>query len=102
MAKHISVAEVSELAPGEMKWVMANGQRLLLANVAGTFHAISDQCGHERASLSAGRLEGHIVRCPRHFARFDVRTGQLISGPLSSDVLVYSLKVEDGTVYVVV
>ena len=100
MAKFVSVAEVSELAPGEMKWVLADGQRLLLANVGGTFHAISDQCGHERASLTSGQLDGHVVRCPRHFARFDVRTGQLISGPLSSDVLVYQLKVEDGVVYV--
>ena len=81
MAGFVRVAQVSELAPGEMKWVVANRQRLLLANVGGTFYAISDQCGHERASLSQGRLDGQEVECPRHYAKFDVRTGKLTSGP---------------------
>ena len=99
MTKFVAVARVCELAPGEMKWVVADRQRVLLANVAGTFYAISDQCGHERASLVQGRLYGHLVECPRHFATFDVRTGQFVSGPLSEDVLAYELKVEGDTVY---
>ena len=100
MAGFVRVAQVSELAPGEMKWVVANRQRLLLANVGGTFYAISDQCGHERASLSQGRLDGQEVECPRHYAKFDVRTGKLISGPLSQDVPSYELRVERHIVYV--
>jgi len=100
MSKFVDVAQVSDLAPGEMKWVVADGQRLLLANVDGALYAISDQCGHERASLSRGKLDGHMVECPRHFATFDIRTGRLISGPLSEDVVVYKLKVEGDTVYV--
>ena len=100
MSKFVDVARVSDLAPGEMKWVAADGQRLLLANVDGALYAISDQCGHERASLSRGKLDGHMVECPRHFATFDIRTGRLISGPLSEDVVVYKLKVEGDTVYV--
>lgn len=100
MAELVRVALVSELAPGQMKWVAADRRRLLLANVDGTFYALSDQCGHERASLARGRLDGYAVECPRHFARFDVRTGDLISGPVSENVPVYPLTVEDGVVYV--
>ncbi len=100
MAGFVRVAQASELAPGQMKWVVADGRRLLLANVEGTFYALSDQCGHERASLSRGRLDGHVVECPRHFARFDVRTGDLISGPISENVPAYRVMVEDDVIYV--
>jgi len=63
-----------------MKMVVADRERLLLVNMAGLFYAISDECGHDWAPLSRGKLEGYVVVCPRHFARYDVRTGQLLSG----------------------
>jgi len=65
-----------------MKMVVADRERLLLVNMAGTFYVISDACGHDWAPLSRGKLDGHVVVCPRHFARYDVRTGQLLSGPV--------------------
>lgn len=81
MSEFVAVAKVSELEPGHMKRVMLNGQRVLLANVDGAFYALRDQCGHQKAALSKGKLEGHVVECPLHFARFDVRTGKIVSGP---------------------
>jgi 3-phenylpropionate/trans-cinnamate dioxygenase ferredoxin subunit len=50
--------------------------------------------------LSKGTLEGHVVECPLHFATFDVRTGELLSGPTAADVPTYEVQVSDGTVYV--
>src|SRR5262245_49227227 len=75
------MARVSELAPGEMKRVVVAGQRVLLANVDGAFHALRDRCGHQNAPLSKGKLAGDVVECPLHFARFDVRTGKALSSP---------------------
>jgi 3-phenylpropionate/trans-cinnamate dioxygenase ferredoxin subunit len=100
MSQFLPVAKVSELSPGQMKMVVADLERVLLVNMAGTFYAISDECGHDCASLSRGKLEGHVVVCPRHFARYDVRTGQLVSGPLADDVSVYEVRLEEDTVYV--
>ena len=77
MSRFVPVAQVSELAPGQMKMVVADQERLLLVNMAGTFYVISDACGHDWAPLSRGKLEGHVVICPRHFARYDVRTGHV-------------------------
>ena len=74
--------------------------RVLLANVAGIFYALSDVCGHQRAPLSRGRLVGHEVECPLHFARFDVCTGKLLSGPVATDVPVYEVQVKEDTVYI--
>ena len=95
----VAVARVSELAPGEMKFVAIERERIVLANVAGSFYALRDVCGHRNAPLSRGRLEGHMIECPLHFAQFDVRTGKLIDGPVSADIPVYEVRVEDGAVY---
>ena len=100
MSGFVAVARVPELSPGQMKWVVAGRERLLLANVDGSFYALSDECGHQRASLSKGILEGYAVECPLHFARFDVRTGCLISGPSAQDIQVYVVRVEADMVYV--
>jgi len=100
MPGFIPVSKVADLRPGHMKWVTVHRERVLLVNVEGTFYALSDACGHQRAPLSRGRLEGHVVECPLHFARFDVRTGQLLHGPVAENVAVYEVCVDGDTVYV--
>ena len=96
----VAVGKASDLAPGRMTWVAVERERVLLVNVAGVFYALSDACGHQRAPLSRGRLEGHVVECPWHFARFDVRTGRLVSGPVAEDVPIHEVRVDGDIVYV--
>ncbi len=95
----IAVAKTDELAPGEMKLVAVERERIVLAHVEGHFHALRDVCGHRNAPLSRGKLDGCIVECPLHFAQFDIRTGKYVDGPYSADVQAYEVRVEDGTVY---
>lgn len=92
--------KTGELPPGEMKWVAVDRRRLLVANVDGQFYALDDSCGHQRVPLSTGTLEGHIVECPLHFARYDVRTGLLVDGPVAENVRAYEVRVDGDTVYV--
>ena len=96
----VPVAKTTDLLPGQMKWVAVNGERRVLANVEGTFYAISDVCGHRNAPLSRGKLEGYLIECPLHFAQFDVRTGELVNGPVSTAVAVYQVRVDGETVYI--
>ena len=96
----VPVAKASELSPGQMKWVAVNGDRRVLANVEGTYYAISDVCGHRNAPLSRGKLDGYLIECPLHFAQFDVRTGELVNGPVSTAVPTYQVFVEEDTVYI--
>jgi nitrite reductase/ring-hydroxylating ferredoxin subunit len=96
----VPVAKVSDLPPGGMIRIAVEGDRRLLAHVDGKFYAMSDVCGHRNAPLSRGRLDGHIVECPLHFAQFDVRTGKLVDGPVSADVPVFEVRVEGDTVLV--
>ena len=98
--EYIPVAKTTDLLPGQMKWVAVHGERRVLANVEGTFYAISDVCGHRNAPLSRGKLEGYLIECPLHFAQFDVRTGELVNGPVSTAVAVYQVRVDGETVYI--
>ena len=96
----VAVARVSEVSAGEMKFAAVDGQRIVLANVEGRFYALRDVCGHRNAPLSRGRLVGHLIECPLHFALFDMRTGKLVDGPISTDVPAYEVRVESDTVYI--
>ena len=96
----VPVARASELSPGAMRWVALDRERVLIANVGGVFYALQDACGHRRAPLSKGTLEGHVIECPLHFAQFDVRTGKPLSGPVAADVPTYEVQVDGDTVYV--
>src|SRR6202047_5445068 len=96
----VPVDSIADIPPDGMKCVAVERARVLLAHVDGRFYAISDICGHRNAPLSRGRLAGHIVECPLHFAQFDVRTGKLVDGPIAADVPVYEVLVEGDTVFV--
>ena len=95
----VAVANVADLAPGQMKWVAVDRVRIVLANVDGQFHAIRDVCGHQNAPLSRGKLNGCMIECPLHFAVFDIRTGKFVDGPASADVAIYEVRVDGDTVY---
>ena len=96
----VAVAGKSEVPSGQMKWVAVDGERRVLANVGGAYYAVSDVCGHRNAPLSRGKLQGFLIECPLHYAQFDVRTGELVNGPVSTAIATYEVRVEGDTVYV--
>ncbi len=81
MSNFLKVAVRSELPPGGKKLVDLDGRSIALFNVGGEFYAIDDVCTHDGGPLAEGELEGAEIRCPRHGARFDVRTGQALGFP---------------------
>ena len=68
----------ADLAPGAMKGVEVEGQKLLLANVAGTFYAIQRKCPHMGFDLCKGTLHDGQVTCRMHGATFDLKTGEAV------------------------
>jgi nitrite reductase/ring-hydroxylating ferredoxin subunit len=78
---YITAAEKSEIPAGKMKKVTLQGKAVLLANVNGNYYAIEGKCTHMGGDLSQGSLQGSIVTCPKHGAKFDVTTGKVISPP---------------------
>jgi nitrite reductase/ring-hydroxylating ferredoxin subunit len=100
MAEFVPVGKLTDLQPGQMKWVAVDRERVLLVNVDGRYYALDDRCGHRWAPLSRGTLRGHVVECPLHFACFDVRTGALLSGPAATNVQTYEIRIEGETLWV--
>lgn len=100
MAQFHKIAGVDEVSPGEVKQYRVEERPVALCNVDGEFHAFEDVCTHQFAYLSEGGLEGDRIKCPRHGALFDVRTGEAKSLPALKPVPKHEVKVEDGHVYV--
>jgi 3-phenylpropionate/trans-cinnamate dioxygenase ferredoxin component len=100
MSEFIRVARASEIPPGTMRRVGVAGRAVALVNLGGEFYAIDDRCTHEESSLSAGTLSGEVVACPKHGARFDVKTGRVLSLPAVRSVDTYPVRVEGDDVLV--
>lgn len=93
MSEAIRIASVAAIPPGSRTLIEALGKRIAVFNVGGRFHAIDDTCSHEGGPLSKGTLEGTVVTCPWHGARFDVTTGAVLSAPARRPVGSYPVRV---------
>ena len=96
----VKVAKVGEVAPGEMTMVKLDRDKILLANVAGTFYAINNMCSHKMGRLAKGRLDDIEVVCPFHQARFSVVTGEALSSPARKSVRTYEVRISDDDVLI--
>jgi naphthalene 1,2-dioxygenase ferredoxin component len=76
------------------------GHQVAFFAVEGQYYATSDKCTHGRASLSQGYLEGHLIECPLHQGRFDVRTGAAVSLPCKVNLRTFPVQVVEGFVYI--
>lgn len=100
MAERITIAEDGAPAPGKVQVVEVSGRRLALCNVEGELYLIDDLCTHDGGPLDQGELIGAEIECPRHGARFDVRTGRVRRLPAIIPIKTYPVTVEDGQVFV--
>lgn len=90
----------SDLQPGDMHRHEGGPEPVLLCNVDGEFFAVQDTCTHGEWALSDGYLEGDVVECSLHFAKFCVRTGKVKAIPACKALRVFPVKVEDDSVLV--
>jgi 3-phenylpropionate/trans-cinnamate dioxygenase ferredoxin subunit len=100
----VDVCPIEELPPGTMKLVHAGLVSLGVYHVDGELYALEDRCSHDDGPLVEGDWdpEDGVVVCPRHGARFDLRTGRPLSLPAVLPVETYPVRVEDGIVKVTV
>ena len=100
MRAFVKVAHMDSIAPGELLRVEVAGRLVCLANVDGAIYAVDDDCTHISGPLDQGELEGCILTCPLHLARFDVCTGKVLRGPAREDLPTYAVHIEGGDIYV--
>lgn len=99
-SQFVKVCEVSEITPGAVRVFEAHGKRLAICNENGSVFAIDDRCTHDNGPLGEGELVDGEIECPRHGARFDIRTGKAMCLPAVGAVCTYPVEVRDGEVWV--
>jgi 3-phenylpropionate/trans-cinnamate dioxygenase ferredoxin component len=100
MTDWVDVAAYADFPPGSVRSVDVDGAQVAVFNLGGTCYAIEDICTHDGGILTGGTVEDDVVVCPRHGARFCIRTGEVLSPPAYEDVAVYAVRVEAGVVQV--
>lgn len=100
MSDFVRVTRASDIPdPGQQ--VFEIDERLVvLVHTGGEFFCIDDVCTHDGGPLSSGLLCDHQLACPRHGARFDIRTGKALTMPATVDTVAHQVKVVDGDVYI--
>lgn len=94
MPEFVKVAKTDEVSPGQARLVDVGGREIALFNVAGSFHAIDNNCTHVGGPLCEGEINGVEVTCPWHGATFDVTTGQVLGPPAREPVSRYNVRFE--------
>jgi 3-phenylpropionate/trans-cinnamate dioxygenase ferredoxin subunit len=95
-----TIGRAADIPPGRVGVFQLDDREVAVCNVEGTFYAIDDLCTHDGGSLDQGELEGCEIECPRHGARFDVRSGAAVQLPAFEPVQTYEVRVDGDSIQV--
>jgi 3-phenylpropionate/trans-cinnamate dioxygenase ferredoxin subunit len=88
----IPVGEIDEVKVGERLFIEIDEKPIVILNIEGQLYAIADVCSHDDGPVGEGHLEGFEIICPRHGARFDIRTGKVLALPAFVDIPAYPVR----------
>jgi 3-phenylpropionate/trans-cinnamate dioxygenase ferredoxin subunit len=94
----VQIAPLADLPVGERLFVEIDEKKIVIFNIGGNLYAIGDVCSHDGGPVGDGEIEGMEVICPRHGARFDIRTGQALLLPAVEDIPAYAVRVIAGVI----
>ena len=94
------LAETGDVPEGQVRVFEAGGRSIALCNVGGTFYAVDNLCTHDNGPLGEGRLSGDLVECPRHGAKFDVKTGAVRAFPAVRPIKTYPVQIQGEEVLI--
>jgi 3-phenylpropionate/trans-cinnamate dioxygenase ferredoxin subunit len=100
MSKRVPVARVEEVLPGSRLHIDLEEESVIVLNIDGEFFCIADLCTHDGGPLEDGDVLDHQIECPRHGARFDVRTGRVTRLPATDPIPTYPVVINEGHIFV--
>ncbi len=100
MSDWVNVASIEHLGPSESHVVDVNDVMIAVFNIDGDYYAIEDICTHDGAELTGGKVEGDQIICPRHGARFAIKTGEALTPPAYEPVTTFPVRVKNGMIQV--
>lgn len=96
----LDAGPVEAIAEGQALSVLGSRSMIAVVRSEGAYFAIEDMCSHDGAELIGGEIDGTEIICPRHGARFCLRTGQALTPPAYDPVRIFPTKVENGRLWV--
>jgi len=100
MSEWVDVIAESALAIGENIVVDVDGVDVAVFNLGGELCAIEDICTHDGGEIASGMVEGSEIICPRHGARFCLKTGKVKAPPAYEDVGCYEIRKLNGIIQI--
>lgn len=100
MSEFIKVAQVKDIPDPGKTLLEIDEHLVVLMHVGGEFFCLDDLCTHDGGPLGEGELDDHSIACPRHGAKFDIRTGAALTMPATEATKSHQVKVENGEVWV--
>jgi 3-phenylpropionate/trans-cinnamate dioxygenase ferredoxin subunit len=100
MNEFIAVAKIDEIEEGQVKVVRVADAPVGITKVEGEFFAFADVCTHDDGPVAEGELDEYTIECPRHGAKFDVRTGRVLQLPAVVPIPVYAVKIDGDVIQV--
>jgi nitrite reductase/ring-hydroxylating ferredoxin subunit len=94
------VAAVDEVPEDGTLLVDVGDAPVCLYNLAGKIYATHDTCTHGNASLADGFVDGELIECPLHQGTFHIPTGRAAGVPCKTDIKIFPVKIEGGSVFV--
>lgn len=98
LCDYYEIGDSSEILDGERLILEIDQQPIVVFRIFGELFAIGDVCSHDNGPLGDGEVEGYLVICPRHGARFDIRTGEVKSLPAIVDIPAYPVREVSGKI----
>jgi nitrite reductase/ring-hydroxylating ferredoxin subunit len=90
------VAKRADLQEGGLLRAQVKDKELVLSMVGGKIYAMDNVCTHKGGPLNEGELKGYDLKCPWHYAVFDVRNGKVSDRTVwATNLNSYSVKVDD-------
>ena len=103
MSEFVKVGPLSQFQPDVVYEGEISGRRVILVNLNGTMHAVSNVCPHVSLPLTGGSISGATIVCPFHGSAFNLTTGECVEGPAVGDSLdTYEVRIEGDDVLIAV
>lgn len=97
-----NVARVEDFEIGQPVVAELEDIEVAVFKLTDGYYAIEDLCTHDGETLTGGDVEGEEIECPRHGARFNIRTGKVTAPPACEDLKTCPVRVHEGMVQVAV
>jgi 3-phenylpropionate/trans-cinnamate dioxygenase ferredoxin subunit len=96
----IDAGPIEDLGDGQTRSLAVGRRMVAVARSGEDYFAIEDICTHDGAELTGGAIEDGEIICPRHGARFCLRTGEALSPPAYEPIRVFATKIDGGHLWV--